>query len=107
MARQVEGPWYRASKGTWYATVEGGRKVSLGVKGEAKEAEAIKAWHRLMSDPPKPKPIAEPKPKPIVLTVQAVVDAFLADASSRLKAPTFELYRQDLEAGRVRSVLHT
>jgi len=99
MARQVEGPWYRASKGTWYATVEGGRKVSLGVKGEAKEAEAIKAWHRLMSDPP--------KPKPIVLTVQAVVDAFLADASSRLKAPTFELYRQDLEAGRVRSVLHT
>jgi len=97
MARQVEGPWYRASKGTWYATVEG-RSVSLKVKGEAKEAEALKAWHRLMADPPKPKPIAEPKPMPMVeaLTIQGIVDAFLADAESRLKPNTVRIYRYDL-----------
>ena len=34
MARQIEGPWYRASKGTWYATADG-KSVSLGVKGRA------------------------------------------------------------------------
>ena len=98
MARQVDGPWYRASKGTWYATLEGGRKVSLKVKGEAKEAEALKAWHRLMADPPKPKPIAEPKPMPMVeaLTIQGIVDAFLADAESRLKPNTVRIYRYDL-----------
>ena len=40
-------PWFRESKQAWYATVEG-RMVSLGVKGQDKEADAMQAWRRLM-----------------------------------------------------------
>lgn len=92
---QVQGPWYRASKGTWYATVEG-RKVSLGVKGPESRKEAVTAWHRLMADPPKPKPKPEPKSKPT--TVRQVADAFLADVRLRLKPATVGRYEYDLEA---------
>ena len=48
MARSNEGPWYRASKDTWYLTVNG-KCVSLKVRGEKNKPEATDAWHRLMS----------------------------------------------------------
>jgi hypothetical protein len=40
-------PWFRASKGAWYVKVDG-RQTALGVKGRENEAEAVRAWHRLM-----------------------------------------------------------
>jgi integrase len=105
MARQVEGPWFRESKGTWYATVQG-KSVSLRVRGENNKQQAVDAWHRLMangspgparSNAPAPAEtdkaeavapavfntakVSAPAPAPIV---QAVVDAFLTDAEARV-----------------------
>jgi integrase/recombinase XerC len=86
MPKMSKGPWYRESKGTWYATMEG-RMKSLGVKGEANEADAYKAWHRLMAGAmDRTKPKAEP-------TVGEVVKGFLADVVARAKPNTVRLYR--------------
>jgi integrase/recombinase XerC len=84
MAKQCK-PWFRESKQTWYATVEG-KQTSLGVKGKANEAEAMKVWHRLLAgvmDRTKPKP--EP-------TVNEVLKGFLEDAEGRVKRNTFDGY---------------
>lgn len=96
MARQVEGPWYRASKGSWYATI-GGKSVSLSVKGKSNRKAASAAWHKLMAGCPRPERVAtEPGPKSDGMTVQGMVDAFLADAQSRLKPTTVRIYREYL-----------
>jgi integrase len=83
-------PWYRASKGTWYATVDG-KKVSLGVRGEENEADAYQAWHRLMAGVTveKTKPKAEP-------SVREIIGAFLADCEGRVKPRTLRGYRDFL-----------
>jgi integrase len=100
MARRVIGPWYRASKGTWYATV-GGRKLSLGIRGEENRDAAVKAWHRIMADGPEavatPKP-AKPEPESAEKppTVADVLTAFLADCHGRLKPATVRGYRDFL-----------
>jgi hypothetical protein len=47
MARPSK-PWYRAGKYNWYVTLDG-RKVSLQVRGEENEADAIQAWHWLFA----------------------------------------------------------
>jgi hypothetical protein len=95
MARRVEGAWYRASKNTWYATING-KKVSLKVKGQQNEAAATKAWHRLMAQevgdnplslPQKTTPLPVPEPKQELkaeVTVKQMVDAFLQDADGRV-----------------------
>lgn len=59
MARTNEGPWFRASKGTWYYTV-GGQNRSLHVRGEKNKRQAVDAWHRLMAglEPPAGRPEA-------------------------------------------------
>jgi integrase len=85
MARPQK-PWFRESKGTWYVTVNG-KKISLGVKGRENRREAYEAWHRLAGE----KEEAE-KPKPPA-SVRTVIDAFLADAESRVKAKTMRVYR--------------
>ena len=77
MARHCEGPWFRACKGTWFATFNE-RKVSLKVRGIENKAEAAKARHRLMADGlpelPKPEPPKEvPKPKD-EMTVKELFD---------------------------------
>jgi integrase len=99
MARQVEGPWFRQSKGTWYATLNG-RKVSLGVKGEASKPAAVKAWHRLMADghPTAPPPVPPARPpagdKPASpVTVKAVADAFTASREGLTRPATLTVYR--------------
>jgi integrase len=84
MARPNQ-PWFRESKGAWYIKVEGKMK-SLGVKGEANEAEAYKSWHQLMAGVVEK---AKPKPEP---TVAEVVKGFLADADGRVKRNTFDGY---------------
>ena len=93
MARDVTGPWLRASKNTWYATF-GGAKVSLKIKGEENRDAAVKAWHRLMADgqtatPNRPQGADAPP----ALTVQELVDLFLTDISTRLKPLTVGQYR--------------
>jgi integrase len=93
-------PWYRAGKGTWYCTQDG-RKVSLRVKGQENEAEALRAWHRLCAngtpDPtPSPGPKATPKPtepKAEGVSVGEVLTAFLADTEGRVRAKTMRAYR--------------
>ena len=101
MARHIEGPWFRASKRTWYATV-GSKSISLGVRGEQNEAEARKAWHGLMAGtapagasviPPPPLVQAVPTVANNTVTAQAVVDTFLADAAARVTTGCLRNYR--------------
>jgi integrase/recombinase XerC len=89
MPKQSKGPWYRESKQTWYATVEG-RMKSLGVKGEANEAEAYQSWHRLLAGV---MDRAKPKQDP---TVAEVVKGFLADVEARAKPNTIRVYSRFL-----------
>ncbi|MBA4190652.1 MAG: hypothetical protein C0467_21920 [Planctomycetaceae bacterium] len=96
MARHTEGAWFRASKNTWYATVNG-KMVSLGIKGGANEKEATKAWHKLMVklDEPQPMVKAEPKPEPEPKTeirVKDVLDAFLVAKKGQVKKQTHYVY---------------
>jgi integrase len=97
MARPSK-PWYRASKDTWYATLDG-RKVSLKVRGAKNEVEAIQAWHRLFATgTPEPTPVPQPQAEAEAqqaesVSVRTVIDAFLADAVSRTKAKTLRIYR--------------
>ncbi len=95
MARKGK-PWFRQSKGTWYATVEG-RKVSLGVRGEENEADAYRAWHRLMAGLREEK--IKPKREP---SVGMVIREFLADCEGRVKAKTLRIYRYFLKPFRTR-----
>jgi integrase len=101
MGRHVEGPWFRASKNGWYATV-GGKKVALGVKGQERRAEAVQAWHRLMAGVPTapatlpPLAVPQPEPPPAGFTVRELAALVLADAASRLKPHTIQQYRADL-----------
>ena len=108
MSRRSNGPWFYGQKNTWYAWHEG-KRVSLKVQGEGNDAEAMRAWHRFKADGcPTPKPKPEPtltptpkleptqEPKPII-TINSIVDGFLADAASRLKPPTLRLYRSHLK----------
>jgi integrase len=96
VARHVEGPWYRQSKGTWYCTANG-KSVSLGVRGAGSRKGAEAAWHRLMAGgESKPKPEAKPEPKAAALTVAALVSGFLSDAEGRISSEAFRGYRKFL-----------
>jgi integrase len=86
MARQNK-PWFRASKGTWYATVKG-RKVSLGVQGEENVKDAHAAWHRFMAGIER-----ENKRAAKELTTREVIWQFLADCEGRVKPNTLRVYR--------------
>jgi integrase len=81
MSRSVEGPWFRTSKDTWYATLEG-QSVSLGIRGRKNRKAAQEAWHRLMANGPKP------GPKPAIPTVGELIQAYLTQQESRVKAET-------------------
>jgi integrase len=91
MAGRPAQPWFYAAKNTWYVW-DGDKKVSLGVRGEANKAEALKAWHRLIANG---KPMPEAKAE--APTVAEVVKEFLADAEARLKPATLRGYRDFLE----------
>jgi integrase len=82
-------PWFRASKGTWYATVRG-EKVSLGVQGVENVEAATQAWHKVMAGVK-----GEEKPK-AEETVAEIVKQFLEDCSGRVKAKTLDWYRDFL-----------
>ena len=63
-------PWFRTSKGTWYARING-RMTSLGVQGKENRKAAYDAWHKRMSEastPPTPAPVQDspvtPPPSP-------------------------------------------
>lgn len=95
MGRNSEGPWFRESKNTWYATI-GGKGVSLRVRGENNRSKAQVAWFRLMaSDTPAsvipPPPKSEPPPKTEV-TVETVARDFLAAKRNRIKNKTLYVY---------------
>ncbi len=85
--------------------------MCLGIRGQQNEAAAWRAWELLRSGqplhptfPPDPVPIThlpasvatppvwQSAPVPAV-TVQAVIDAFLADAAERVKPDTLSVYR--------------
>jgi integrase len=88
MSRQAK-PWFRTSKNTWYATLNG-RKISLGVSGRQNKAEARKAWHRLMAEE---KPQAQRPASTSRTTVKAIIDGFLADVEARARPGTLRNYR--------------
>jgi hypothetical protein len=101
MARRNVGPWFRASRNLWYATVDG-KAVPLNVAGRNNEAAAIAAWHRLMAGvaPTPPQPTAPPQPavpsngaaqRPAP-TAAELFDAFLADVRGRSAGRTGVVY---------------
>lgn len=59
----------------------------MGVRGRENEAEAIKAWHRLMSGVKEERSKARDEP-----TVSVVVKAYLTDCEGRVKAKTLAGY---------------
>jgi integrase len=87
MAGRPSHPWFYAGKNTWYLWLDG-RKVSLGVKGQENKVDALKAWHKLMAGG---RPIPEPKAQ---VSVEQVIDAFLADAKSKVKEVTWIVYER-------------
>jgi integrase len=92
MARPSK-PWFRASKGTWYCTVNG-KKVSPGVQGRENVKAATEAWHKLMAGLPAeevscPSTTAASTAAP---TVNDVVKKFLADCQERVKPKTLRGY---------------
>ena len=103
MARQVDGPWFRVSKGTWYVTTDDGLAVSLKVRGRGAKQEAMAAWHRLMTGgssqaparPPQDPPAGEVRPK--CVTVGEVVSAFLREAESRVSPDAHRGYGKFLK----------
>jgi integrase len=88
-------PWFRTSANAWYVKVNG-KQVSLGVFGRTAKRQAVDAWHRLQANG-KPKPDSKPEAKPSV-TVQALADAFLADAEARVSPGCLAQYRKHLVA---------
>ena len=93
MAKVSIGPWYWREKDGWFVHAFGKRN-NLKVKGEGAEAEAVRAWHRLMADGLSIKAVVVAA-KP---TVKDVVTAYLADAERRVKAQTMASYRPTLQA---------
>lgn len=82
--------WFRRAKNAWYATLNG-KKISLGVQGEQNEAEAVKAWHRLMADGRTPDALPTR-----TASVKIVIDGFLADAEGRVSPECLRQYRKHL-----------
>ena len=81
-----------------YATHDG-RQVCLGVRGKQNESAAWRAWELLRSGQPF-HPMQPPTDSAPVagspasaITVQGVIDSFLADAKERVSADTLSLYR--------------
>ncbi|HTU92414.1 MAG TPA: site-specific integrase [Gemmataceae bacterium] len=98
-------PWFRSCKNAWYVKIQG-KAVSLGVKGEESEAEAVKAWHRLCAGMPLESltiaselpiaPPADPLAKAEAVSVQSVIMAFLADTEERVSPECQRNYRKHL-----------
>jgi integrase len=84
-------PWYRASKGTWYCTVNG-KKVSLRVRGRKNSKAAREAWHQLMAEGKQDAPRPPRNP-----TVSEVLSLYLADCGGRLKPKTLYDYKWFLD----------
>jgi integrase len=106
MPGKVPQPWFRESKQAWYVCIDG-RQRRLSKDRD----EAFRRYHLLMAgesptpspEPPKAKAGATPSPgaparqEAITAketpTVNAIADAYLADAQRRMKANTFRVVR--------------
>jgi integrase/recombinase XerC len=90
-------PWFRASKNTWYVTLDG-RQVSLGVQGKNSHKAALLAFAGRLAGrvPGQSPPVAEVRPQGV--TVGCLVERFLTAAGSRLKPRTVDRYRKDAGA---------
>jgi integrase len=86
----LSGPWYRASKDSWYVW-HGGSQVSLKVRGRRNRKAALDAWYRLLAGGER-----ERNPGPAA-TVSEVIRGFLQDAAGRVKPKTARWYRDWLE----------
>ncbi|WP_437207149.1 tyrosine-type recombinase/integrase [Planctomicrobium sp. SH664] len=78
-------PWFRASRGVWYVTLDG-KQVNLGPD----QAVAFDEYARLISQP------KEVRQAP-AHSLPAVIDAFLGWLKPRRASDTFEWYRYRLE----------
>jgi integrase len=87
-------PYFRSSKGTWYAWIAG-RQRSLGVKGEENEDAAYKAWHHLCSETPTNALDATNDDK-TTLRLADVLQRFLDDAKRRVGSETYRGYEKYL-----------
>ncbi len=78
-------PWFRQSKNTWYATINGD-KVSLRVSGKDNDGDAWFALFRLLRDD-------EPTAKPSELTVAQLCQRYLQERQGTVKKETHDTYR--------------
>lgn len=90
MARPPK-PWYRAERDSWFAQVQGKQVLLARGKGSKKEADL--ALHRLLAEVPKTETVV-----PEIVSVRAVLYAFLNDAVANLKPLTIEFYQRHLKA---------
>lgn len=86
-------PFYRKATGKWYAWVDG-KQTALGVCGKQGGKQALLAWRQLLSASPPPALPISSQPQ---LQLASLIDAFLSDATTRLKPSTCIRYHGDLE----------
>ena len=78
-------PWFRASRGVWYVTLDG-KQINLG----ADRTAAFEEYARLIAEPKEVRQVP-------VHSLPAVIDSFLDWIKTRRAADTFEWYRYRLE----------
>ena len=83
--RKFANPWFRASRGVWYVTLDG-KQLNLGSDRSA----AFEEYARLIAQPK----LSRQAP---ARSLPAVIDAFLCWLKPRRSAATFEWYRYRLE----------
>ncbi len=92
MARNSSGAWFRQSKDTWYATVDG-LKTNLKVKGKHNAKLAQLAWHKLMAGGLPSQPIPEPiVAAPKALKVNELITLYLESKCGTVKPTTHATY---------------
>jgi len=80
MSKKFPKPWYRASRGLWYVTIDG-HQFNLG----SDKVTAFDQYHCLMSSPPEQRLQGD--------SVAEIIDSFLDWCQIHRKARTYEWYR--------------
>ena len=93
---RVAKPWFRTSHDAWYVKL-GGVQVPLKVKGKANEAEANRAFHRLLAETGHPLAAAPGGAGGEALRVDLLCDLHLEALKGTWSPETFDRTRRDLK----------
>jgi hypothetical protein len=90
-------PFFRSSKGTWYAYING-RQRSLGVKGNENEQAAYVAWHRTLANVSETlsatptNALERHERRSVGVSLGELLERFLEDAKKRVGSETHRKY---------------